>query len=131
MNDLLSFHKEQLAGETTNLIHLRTQALRDALDHAPGTGSGPSGEWTLTDTFNILCDEVRDATQRIDSLLRLEECEERERNGQYLGDADDMDMAIAKQWRGWRDGYISWHLESQRYKLDFMRPTQFYDREWD
>jgi hypothetical protein len=131
MNDLLSFHKEQLAGETTNLIHLRTQALRDALDHAPGAGSGRSGEWTLTDTFNVLCDEVRDATQRIDSLLRLEECEERERNGEYDGDPDDMDMAIARQWRGWRDGYISWHLESQRYKLDFIRPTQFYDREWD
>lgn len=121
INDLLSFHKEQLAGETANLVYLRTQSL-----HAePGTG--PSGEWTPGDTINLLCNEVRDATHRIDKLLKLDEYE---RSPKDVDDVDvQLDMAIAKQWRGWRDGYIAWHLECVRYKLDFMRPKQYWKQE--
>jgi hypothetical protein len=36
---------------------------------------------------------------------------------------DELDLGIAKQWRAWRDGYISWHLECRRYKLDFLMGT--------
>ena len=128
MNDLLSFHKEELAGETTNLVHLRHQTLSDAA--APGTGTGVNGEWIITDTFDLLCDEVRETTKRIDTLLRLEECEKKAMTGRSTLDIDDTDITIAKQWRGWRDGYISWHLESQRYKLDFMRPSSYCERAW-
>ncbi|KAJ7729390.1 isoprenoid synthase domain-containing protein [Mycena maculata] len=123
MNDLLSFHKEELAGETYNLIHLRTRALSSSGVH----GSGISGEWTLYDTFGLLCDELVEATRRIDGLLRVEECERKARGESELNDLDEVDVALAKQWRGWRDGYISWHFECRRYKLDSMRTAVFGD----
>jgi hypothetical protein len=65
-------------------------------------GRDPSGKWMVLDTICLLCDEV---------------------------DVEaDMDIAIAKQWRAFRDGYISWYPESQRYKLHFLRPQKFYRR---
>ncbi|KAJ7176336.1 isoprenoid synthase domain-containing protein [Mycena crocata] len=116
VNDIMSFHKEELAGETHNLVHLRTRALSSS--GAQGTGVG--GEWTTYDTFSLLCDEVKDATRRIDGLLRLEDCE-KTMKGESGGDGvDDVDVELAKQWRGWRDGYISWHIECRRYKLGFL-----------
>jgi hypothetical protein len=127
VNDLMSFRKEELAGETSNLVHLKTQALR-SIPSLKGTG--PSGEWTVSDTIHLLCDEVRDATLRIDRLLHVEENEMRERQKQGVEDVEaDVDITIAKQWRAFRNGYISWHLESRRYGLDFLRPQKFYRRE--
>ncbi|EGN97888.1 hypothetical protein SERLA73DRAFT_74141 [Serpula lacrymans var. lacrymans S7.3] len=124
MNDLLSFHKEEIDGEQYNVIHLRTQALRSA------SKKGSQGrEWTLMDTFNLLCDEVRDATFRIDAMLRLDEVERKlekgERRGHGEEDVDIFDETIAKQWRLFKDGYISWHLESSRYKLDFLKKAEY------
>jgi hypothetical protein len=123
MNDLLSFHKEELAGEKYNLVHLWTQSLRSV---KAGKGSGTNGEWTITDTIQLLCREVREATWRVDSLLQPEtEVGDHSRLG--LTDAEtDVDIVIAKQWRGFRDGYISWHLECRRYQLDFLRPDKFF-----
>ncbi|KAF8148499.1 hypothetical protein K438DRAFT_1457106, partial [Mycena galopus ATCC 62051] len=121
MNDILSFHKEELAGETYNFIHLRTRSLSSAGKR----GSGVAGEWTTDDTFHLLCKEVLEATRRVDGVLRLEECE-RKMRGEIVPGAndpdgvDELDVQIAKQWRAWRDGYISWHLECPRYKLDFL-----------
>ncbi|KAJ7726011.1 hypothetical protein DFH07DRAFT_1002067 [Mycena maculata] len=71
MNDLLSFHKEELAAETHNLIHLRTRSLSSS----GARGTGADGEWTRYDTLRLLCDEIIEATRRIDALFRLEECE--------------------------------------------------------
>jgi len=127
VNDLLSFHKEELAGETSNLVHLKTQAFRSIPSFK---GSGPSGEWTVSDTIHLLCDEVKDATLRIDRLLHVEENEIMEGQKRGVEDVEvDVDITIAKQWRAFRNGYISWHLESQRYGLDFLRPQKFYSRE--
>lgn len=119
INDLLSFHKEQLAGETVNMISLQHQSWRG------GKGTGPLGEWTMVDTYGRLCDQVRDATLRIDKLLRLEECEMVERGELRYEDVglEAVDVTIAMQWREYRCGYISWHLECPRYKLEFMRPS--------
>jgi hypothetical protein len=119
MNDLMSFYKEEQAGETYNFVHLRTRVLSSSGAH----GTGVSGEWTVADTIQLLCDETRDAVLRIDGLLRLEECERKMKGEAELNDVDDEDLDIAKQWRGWRDGYISWHLDSQRYKLAFLKPV--------
>jgi hypothetical protein len=119
MNDLLSFYKEERAGETYNFVHLRTRVLSSS----GARGSGVSGEWTVTDTIQLLCDEIIEAVRRIDGLLRLEECERKMKGEAGLSDVDDEDLDIAKQWRGWRDGFISWHLDSQRYKLDFLKPV--------
>ncbi|KAJ7618164.1 terpenoid synthase [Mycena polygramma] len=118
MNDILSFHKEELAGETYNFIHLRTRALSSAGNR----GSGAAGEWITDDTFRLVCNEVLEATRRVDRVLRLEECE-RKMRGEVVPGVDELDVEIAKQWRGWRDGYISWHLECRRYKLDFLMGT--------
>ncbi|KAJ7150707.1 isoprenoid synthase domain-containing protein [Mycena filopes] len=116
VNDILSFYKEELAGETHNLIHLRTRSLSSS----GARGSGADGEWTPHDTLMLLCDEVKAATFRIDRVLRLDECE-RKMRGEEVDDIDEVDVAIAKQWRGFRDGYISWHLDCRRYKLGFLR----------
>ncbi|KAF9061712.1 terpenoid synthase [Rhodocollybia butyracea] len=121
LNDLISFHKEELGGETVNMIHLQTQSFKGY------AGSGASGEWTVSDTFNLLCNQVKDATDRIDEILRLQDCERiaREKLDSRDIGLSDIDVTIALQWREYRDGYISWHLESQRYKLDFLRLEQF------
>ncbi|KAJ7688816.1 hypothetical protein B0H17DRAFT_937940 [Mycena rosella] len=121
MNDILSFHKEEIAGETHNLIHLRTRALASS----GALGTGISGEWTVNDTFGMLCDQIRGATSRIDGLLQLERCERKMRGEPGLDDIHEADLALAKQWRGWRDGYISWHFECRRYKLDFLKLAFF------
>jgi hypothetical protein len=123
INDLLSFHKEELAGETYNLIHLRTRAL----SASGARGSGLSGEWTVNDTVELLCDEIREATHRIDGLLRLDDCEKKLRGEPGLDDIDEADIEIAKQWRGWRDGYICWHFECRRYRLGSLRQALFDD----
>ncbi|KAJ6448034.1 isoprenoid synthase domain-containing protein [Mycena sanguinolenta] len=119
MNDILSFYKEELAGETYNFINLRTRSLSSAGER----GSGVAGEWTTDDTLQLLCKEVLEATRRVDGVLRLEECE-RKMRGEIVPEAsdgvDEVDVEIAKQWRAWRDGYISWHLECGRYKLDLL-----------
>jgi hypothetical protein len=117
MNDVLSFHKEELAGETYNLIHLRTHSLSASGER----GSGHAGKWTHYDTFQLLCEELKQATRRIDGLLRLEECERRMRGDLGMDGIDELDIQLAKQWRKFRDGYISWHVECRRYKLDFMK----------
>ncbi|KAJ7262406.1 hypothetical protein C8J57DRAFT_1057332, partial [Mycena rebaudengoi] len=122
MNDILSFHKEELAGESYNFIHLRTRYLCCAGKR----GSGVEGEWTTNDTLHLLCQEVLAAARRVDGVLRLEECE-RMMRGEIVPDAsdgvDEVDVEIAKQRRAWRGGYISWHLECRRYKLDFLKWT--------
>ncbi|KAJ7865027.1 terpenoid synthase [Mycena olivaceomarginata] len=117
MNDVLSFHKEELAGETYNLIHLRTRSLSASGER----GSGHAGKWTHYDTFQLLCEELRQATRRIDGLLRLEECERRMRGDPGMDGIDELDIQLAKQWRKFRDGYVSWHVECRRYKLDFIK----------
>ncbi|KAJ7245609.1 isoprenoid synthase domain-containing protein, partial [Mycena haematopus] len=119
VNDVLSFYKEEIAGETYNLIHLRTRSISSS----GVSGSGANGEWTAYDTLRLLCDEIREATHRIDGLLRLEECERKVRGKAVMSDIDEVDVEIAMQWRGWRDGYISWHLECKRYKLEFLKLT--------
>ncbi|KAJ7211597.1 terpenoid synthase [Mycena pura] len=112
VNDIISFHKE-LAGETHNFIHIRTRSLASAGKR----GSGPAGEWTAHDTPRLLCQGLLEATRRVDGVLRLEECE-RKMRGEVSDGVDDLDVEIAKQWRRWRDGYISWHFECRRYKLN-------------
>ncbi|KAJ6597636.1 isoprenoid synthase domain-containing protein [Mycena vulgaris] len=124
INDILSFHKEELAGETYNLIHLRTRALSSAGRH----GSGISGDWTTNDTIRLLCDETGGATRRVDGLLRLEDCERKMRGEPGLDDLDEADVQTAKQWRGWRDGFISWHLDCRRYSLAFLKSEVLGDK---
>ncbi|KAJ7878082.1 hypothetical protein B0H13DRAFT_2545816, partial [Mycena leptocephala] len=120
MKYILSFHKGELAGETYNFfIHLRTRSFSSAGKR----GSGVAGEWTTDDTLHLLCQEALEATRRVVGVLRLEECE-RKMRGEIVPETsdgvDDLDVEIAKQWRAWRDGYISWHLECRRYKLHLL-----------
>ncbi|KAK6969451.1 terpenoid synthase [Favolaschia claudopus] len=120
-NDLLSFYKEELAGETCNLIHLRTQSLASV----GANGTGPDGQWTTQDTVQLLCNELRETVLRIDELFRLEKCERKmrgeldEKDG--ADDLDEVDLQIARQWRIARDGNIAFHLDCKRYKLDFLK----------
>ncbi|KAK6988669.1 terpenoid synthase, partial [Favolaschia claudopus] len=120
-NDVLSFHKEELAGETHNLIHLRTQSLVSVR----AKGTGPDGHWTTQDTVQLLCNELSETVLRIDGLFQLEKCERKmrgeleEKDG--VDDLDDVDLQIARQWRIARDGNIAYHLDCKRYKLEFLK----------
>ncbi|KAJ7775962.1 hypothetical protein DFH07DRAFT_732130 [Mycena maculata] len=121
MNDVLSFHKEEIDGETHNFIHLRTRALLASGER----GGGINGAWTPYDTLNLLCEEIIAATRRIDKLLSLEECEAKMRGETVGSEVDEVDIELAKQWRGWRDGYISWHFECRRYRLGPIKAAVF------
>lgn len=118
VNDLFSFYKEELAGETWTYIHMRTRSL----SASGAQGSGTTGEWTPNDTIRLLCDETTEAVRKIDGLLRLEECE-RKMRGEPTGwsEIDKLDVEIAQQWRAFRDGYVSWYVECRRYKLCSMK----------
>ena len=103
------------------MIHLQHRSWKGS------RGSGPLGEWTLLDTFNRLCDETRDAAFRVDELLRLEECEMIVKGEKDCADVglSTADVTMAIQWRAFRDGYVSYHLECPRYKMDFMELSEF------
>lgn len=122
----MSFYKEQLAGETINMISLQHRSW-SVVRGEDGSGTGPTGEWTLMDTFGCLCDEMRDATLRVDKQLRLDICERIERGELFCADVglEMEDVEIARQWRGYRHGFISWHLETPRYKMDFLKLTAY------
>lgn len=81
----------------------------------------------MQDTFGLLCDETRDAILRVDKHLRMEVCERIEKGELKCADVglEMEDVAIAKQWREYRNGYVAWHLESPRYKLDFMDISRY------
>ncbi|KAJ7136876.1 isoprenoid synthase domain-containing protein [Mycena epipterygia] len=117
VNDLFSFHKEELAGETYTYIHLRTRSL----SASGARGGGTIGEWMPNDTIRLLCDETAEAARRIDGLLRLEECERKIQGEAGLSEIDELDVEIAKQWRAFRNGYISWYVKCRRYKLYSMK----------
>lgn len=76
----------------------------------------------MLDTYNRLCDQTRDAVLRVDKLLKMEACERIEKGEMRCEDVglEMEDVTIARQWREYRHGYISWHLENPRYQLDFM-----------
>lgn len=113
VNDVLSFHKEELQGETINLVHLLTQCL------TPARKQAGYDRWDANNTIDFLCAQLEEAFRRIDSLLGMDESDSAAID---LADTDKIvDAQIAKQWRAWRHGYISWHLECERYKLDFLR----------
>ncbi|KAJ7858817.1 hypothetical protein B0H14DRAFT_2291631, partial [Mycena olivaceomarginata] len=116
MNDVLSFHNEKLAGETYNFIHLRTRPLSSSGAH----GSGVNGHGCAM-THRFLCDEIRQTTYRIDGFLRLQDCERKLLGQPGMDDIDEVDLRMARRWRGWRDGYISWHLDCRRYRLVFLK----------
>jgi hypothetical protein len=72
-------------------------------------------------THRFLCDEIRQTTYRIDGLLRLQDCERKLLGQPGMDDIDEVDLRMARWWRGWRDGYISWHLDCRRYRLVFLK----------
>ncbi|KAJ7609440.1 hypothetical protein FB45DRAFT_876539 [Roridomyces roridus] len=109
MNDVTSFHKEELVDEKHTLIRLRARSLF----FTGARGTGPDGKWTPFDTLVMLCDELRAATHRVDKILRVDDCEKGI-------DVDVEELEIAKRWRAFRDAYVSWHIETPRYKLDSM-----------
>ena len=60
LNDLLSFHKEQLVGEQHNFVHLYHQSIKS-------TRICPGEHWSLSDTIRDICDKLAEATHRVDA----------------------------------------------------------------
>ncbi|KAJ7325956.1 hypothetical protein DFH08DRAFT_817036 [Mycena albidolilacea] len=95
--------------DVTFFIHIGNEA-------AEMLGSGR----TMTRS-NFFCEELRQAIRRIGGSLRLEECERSMRGDPGMDGIDELDIQLAKQWRGFRDGYVPWHRECRRHKLDVMK----------
>ena len=87
MNDLLSFHKEQLAGERHNFIHLYHQSVKSI-----HTCHGE--HWSLSDTISDLCAKLTEAVRRIDARLGTTRADEE----------SGVDDNLARQWTEFKNG---------------------------
>ncbi|KAM7191661.1 hypothetical protein V8F33_008757 [Rhypophila sp. PSN 637] len=135
INDLYSFAKEMLAGDTHSFIAMSTRDKR-ALG-VPGTAS--DGGWCLRDTLKEMCGRVLQTSARINRILRPKgnlECRYGD-DGKVLsvdemvgmlkkepiveaGDGrkrQDMMSALAlRLWETHQRGYVAYHLQSTRYR---------------
>ncbi|KAM7210171.1 hypothetical protein V8F06_014448 [Rhypophila decipiens] len=135
INDLYSFAKEMLAGDTHSFIARSTRDKR-ALG-VPGTAS--DGGWCLRDTLKEMCGRVLDTSARINRILRpkydvvgcrygddgrvltVDEMvgmlkEEEPIVGAGRKRQDIMSALALRLWETHQRGYVAYHLQSTRYR---------------
>ncbi|GLA99641.1 hypothetical protein ABZX51_009449 [Aspergillus tubingensis] len=114
-NDLLSYPKEVLAGETRNYLLLATRTRRVA-----GRSSRFGSKlWTFRDTFCETLENVQKIVFALDKAVTS--CMPADNNASEYGykARDDPNAQLAaKCWFSFRRNFISFHLESKRYGLD-------------
>ncbi|RDH37738.1 hypothetical protein BDQ94DRAFT_166899 [Aspergillus welwitschiae] len=122
-NDLLSYPKEVLAGETRNYLLLATRTRRIA---GRPSRFGPE-LWTFRDTF---CETLENVQKIVFSLDRaFTSCMPRGKNALEYGNETGFDpnaRLAAESWFSFRQNFIAFHLESERYglkRLAFERNT--------
>lgn len=113
INDLFSLPKELRAGETQNYVALQTKVHR-----LQGRESVFAEElWTYRDTIHELTNDALMATQALDQAFLeygpVESSKSREDDGAYWKLVGDL-------WKKFKYGYISWHLNTPRYRLDSL-----------
>ncbi|KAK4209699.1 hypothetical protein QBC37DRAFT_404063 [Rhypophila decipiens] len=134
INDLYSFAKEMLAGDTHSFIAMSTRDKR-ALG-VPGTAS--DGGWCLRDTLAEMCSRVLDTSGRTNRILRpkgrvgcrygddgsvlsVDEMvgmlkEEEPIVGAGRKRQDLMSALALRLWETHQRGYVAYHLQSTRYR---------------
>jgi hypothetical protein len=117
INDLISCPKELLAGETWGYLSMQTQTKRQA-GRPSKYKSKKDGLWTFRDTLCETLQQVQSVTLSLDQAFT--QCIE----GGFGGSAQDgksqihEDLQLADRlWKGFRNGYISWHVNCKRYDL--------------
>jgi len=134
INDLLSFAKELLAGDTTSSLAVITKERR--LIGMPGTA--PDGGWCLRDSFDEVYGKAVVPAARINRLLRPSAVEARygpdgraysiaelvellkmphskEVNSRG-GHEEVMRALVLKLWETHQKGYVNWHFQHPRYR---------------
>ncbi|OQE21810.1 hypothetical protein PENSTE_c011G04901 [Penicillium steckii] len=126
-NDLLSFPKEVLAGETANYISLVTQMKRDA-----GYKSKFANDslWTMRDSIQELFMRLVDSIRALDdgfADLLLRDCYCRSTEHKLLSQerrsrwSKSQVQLTATLWALFKQGYFAWHINSKRYGLDSLK----------
>ena len=139
-NDLLSFSKEVLALENFNYFSLITRARRQAgrISHFNSNNS----LWTIRDTLYEACEQLLSCTGALDKLFvgfaeSLSEqskaadtqvggkglTEETSKISKVDGERLENARLAAKLWVEFKHGYIDFHINHFRYRLDSLRAT--------
>ncbi|KAI5927160.1 hypothetical protein F4810DRAFT_652647 [Camillea tinctor] len=112
-NDLVSWPKEVRRGETNNYMSFQTHSRQQA-----GVSSQfqPGSEWTFRDTLCEIMKILQTAVNDLDKefIHFANTCSEEERvtwNADYA----------SRAWLGFKQGYITWHLQQSKYGLDRLR----------
>lgn len=140
VNDLLSFPKEVLALENFNYLSLITRARRQA--GRTSLFDSNDGLWTFRDTLYEAFDQLLSVTASLDKLFitYAESLSEELKAAQYQAEAHGLtketDSTLkakgeklenarnaAKLWGEFRQGYIAWHINCARYRLNSIRAT--------
>lgn len=138
VNDLLSFPKEALALENYNYLSLITRARRQV--GRTSLFDSNDGLWTFRDTLYEAFDQVISHTAELDNLFITfaeslsEDFEAAQTEAKVNGltkkmeqkskmDREKLENArlAAKLWADFRQGYIAWHINHPRYRLDKLR----------
>lgn len=140
-NDLFSFSKETLALENFNYFSLLTRTRRQAgrTSHFDFNG----GLWTVRDTLYEAVGQLLSCVTALDSLFisfseSLSEDFTAAQSQAGVNGLEETDQALkmnrekvenarvaAEQWREFRQGYIAFHINCPRYRLNSMR-AKFY-----
>ncbi|MCJ1264860.1 hypothetical protein MMC22_004735 [Lobaria immixta] len=137
LNDLLSFPKEVLELEDFNYFSHVTRARRQV--GRTSLFSSNDGLWTFRDTIYEASDQLLSCIAALDKLFITfaeslsEEFEaQTERKGLMKEtdktsstDRETLESArlAARYWSEFRQGFIAWHLNLPRYRLDSLRAT--------
>lgn len=137
VNDFLSFPKEVLALENFNYFSHITRARRQA--GRTSLFSSSDGLWTFRDTLYEAFDQLLSCTADLDKLFitfaeslskEFEAQTEwkgltKERDKTSSTDRKTLENArlAARYWGEFRQGYIAWHINLPRYRLNSLRAT--------
>ncbi|KAA8642816.1 uncharacterized protein ATNIH1004_009568 [Aspergillus tanneri] len=128
-NDLLSFPKETIVGETCNFISLTTKARR--LRRSTSNFVVEGGQWTLRDTLCEAFEQALSSTQVLDNaFMPLAQVTSKGLRAGLEGVNADVSeeldsgkefQSAARLWTSFKQGYIAWHIQCPRYKLNALQ----------
>lgn len=137
INDIFSFSKETLAQENLNYFSLVTRAKRQVgrTSHFDFNG----GLWTMRDTLYETVGQLLSSTAVLDSLFisfseslsedfkaaqsqaRVNGLKETDKTLKMDREKLENARVAAKQWSEFRQGYIAYHINCPRYRLNSIR----------